>query len=178
MKNIFKNVYLLYFIFLLTIINIGWLIYDKKYNKITIFFSSCLGVYIITKNMIFVLSISLILVNIIGFIKKEGFEDKDDKDDKDKDDKDKDDKDKDDKDKDDKDKDDKDKDDKDKDDKHDKDDELENEKKESIYMEDKSVIKKLKKLNPLVFETIKNMNANQIDEINETINKLKNIIDP
>jgi len=163
MKNIFKNVYLLYFIFLLTIINIGWLIYDKKYNKITIFFSSCLGVYIITKNMIFVLSISLILVNIIGFIKKEGFEDKDDKDDKDKDDKDKDDKDKDDK---------------DKDDKHDKDDELENEKKESIYMEDKSVIKKLKKLNPLVFETIKNMNANQIDEINETINKLKNIIDP
>jgi len=51
---------------------------------------------------------------------------------------------------------------------------------ESNYMQDKTIIKKLKKLNPVVMETIMNMTSRDIDTMNKSINDIKNetIIDP
>ena len=74
-KNICNNVNVLYFIFLISILNILWFVY---YNKrcILIFVCCCLAIYIINKNMIFVLGISLILVDslyLLNLVKKEGF---------------------------------------------------------------------------------------------------------
>jgi len=69
----FKNVYLLYFIFLISIINITWFIYHKNYDNIIIFITIGLLIYLINKNMIFVLGISIIITNIL-YIKKEGLE--------------------------------------------------------------------------------------------------------
>lgn len=69
------NVNLLYLICLISILNIIWFAF---YNKrcILIFLCCCLAIYIINKNMIFVLGISLILVDslyLFNLVKKEGF---------------------------------------------------------------------------------------------------------
>jgi hypothetical protein len=45
---------------------------------------------------------------------------------------------------------------------------------ESKYMHDKSIIKKLKQLNPIILNTLENMNSVHIKEINKTINNLTN----
>jgi len=45
---------------------------------------------------------------------------------------------------------------------------------DSIFMQDKELIKKIKKLDPNIFNTIKNLNSVDIDKINKTINKLTN----
>jgi hypothetical protein len=49
---------------------------------------------------------------------------------------------------------------------------------ESDYMHDKSIIKKLKQLNPIILNTIENMNSVHIKEINKTINNLTDKMDP
>ena len=49
---------------------------------------------------------------------------------------------------------------------------------ESKYMHDKSIIKKLKQLNPIILNTLENMNSVHIKEINKTINNLTDKIDP
>ena len=69
------NVKLLYFIFLISILNMLWFVH---YNQrcILVYICLCLAIYIINKNMIFVLGISLILVDsfyILNLVKKEGF---------------------------------------------------------------------------------------------------------
>ena len=203
MKNsyITHNVNLLYFIFLLSILNILWFVY---YNQrcILIFICISLAIYLINKNMIFVLGISLLLVDsfyLLNLVKKEGFwgdkmyslegfNNKNDKYQLD------------------------DIDENEENEENDKDVsnnvintsksdvitndsesilklflnnsiENKNEKEEfeddeeSNYMHDKSIIKKLKQLNPIILNTIENMNSLHIKEINKTINELTNKVD-
>ena len=167
------NVNLLYFICLISILNIIWFAF---YNQrcILIFLCCCLAIYIINKNMIFVLGLSLILVDslyLFNLVKKEGFLGDDENDasnnllENDA-----------------------------------SNNLLENYEndvsnnllksnnnetfindesdEETNYMHDKSVIKKLKQLNPNMIDTIANMNSVHIKEINKTINNLRNNIDP
>lgn len=73
--NLFKNVYLLYFIFLASIINVLWFVYYKNIKSIIIFATSCLAIYLLNKNMIFVLGLSIIITDILYiFNKKEGLD--------------------------------------------------------------------------------------------------------
>jgi hypothetical protein len=151
--NIFKNVQILYFIFFVSILNVLWLLYKNDQNSIIIFASCCLVLYLINKNMIFVLGLSLIIVNIYSLVKtKEGFEEK----------------------------------------KEDIDSDIENDnqsmnlhsmdeplEKEGYTdnedsMQDKTIMKNIKQLDPLIFNTIKNLNSVDIDKINKTINELTN----
>jgi len=201
-----QNVNLLYFVFLISIINVLWFVY---YNQRCILFFVCISlvIYLINKNMIFVLGISLILVDslyLLNLVKNEGFwedisynldregfnnkdtdldsYDKNESSDLDKSNKsnkfddmdvsqnkiDK----------------------KDKkksifdilkeiyenkenyQEKYDTEDDDQNE--ESNYMHDKSIIQKLKKLDPIILDTIQNMNSVHIKEINKTLNNLTN----
>lgn len=205
-RMITHNVNLLYFIFLIAIVNMLWFVY---YNQrcILVYICLCLAIYIINKNMIFVLGISLILVDsfyLLNLVKKEGFwgdsvgfegfdisdnetdlsnnetdlsnnenaENYKNYDIKNA--------------------------------KHYNDDddissnkvsnlkketenflnmfdegyEDEENDEESKYMHDKSIIKKLKQLNPLILNTLENMNSVHIKEINKTINNLTDKIDP
>ena len=206
--NITRNVNLLYFIFLISILNMIWFVYHNQ-RCIFIYVCLCLAIYIINKNMIFVLGISLILVDsfyILNLVKKEGFwgdtglegfeiSDKSDENYKNYDMKNA-------------------KHYNDDDDissnsmkninstnelnesnikketenflniinkieeNHANDEEENEEDEESNYMHDKSIIKKLKQLNPIILNTLENMNSVHIKEINKTINNLTNKIDP
>jgi len=78
MTPLFKNIYVLYFIFLVSILHAGWFLYYKHFKSIIIFATSCLVIYLINKNMIIVLGISIIIVDLLYILnKKEGFEEKD-----------------------------------------------------------------------------------------------------
>jgi len=180
-KNICNNVNLLYFIFLISILNMLWFIY---YNKrcILIFLSCCLAIYIINKNMIVVLGISLILVDslyLLNLVKREGFLGDDTSNDEN---------------------------DTSNDENETSNDENdisnnllkskskskgknetftntpsisdEESDEETNYMHDKSIIKKMKQLNPIILDTLKNMNSVDIKELNESINNLTDKIDP
>lgn len=75
---LFKNIYVLYFIFLVSILHAGWFLYYKHFKSIIIFATSCLVIYLVNKNMIIVLGISIIIVDLLYTLnKKEGFEEKD-----------------------------------------------------------------------------------------------------
>ena len=72
--NLLKNKYVLYFIFLLSLLHIAWFIYSKHIKSILVFTTSCLVIYLINKNMIVVLGLSIIIVDLFALNKKEGFE--------------------------------------------------------------------------------------------------------
>jgi hypothetical protein len=203
--KLFYNVKLLYFIFLISILNMIWFIY---YNQrcILIYVCLCLAIYLINQNMIFVLGISLILVDsfyILNLVKTEGFwgdkmegfdmpkksnikESKESKESNENY---------------------KNYDMKnakkynedddislnsikelsknkenflnlfDKDEGYESDTSNKSKDEESNYMHDKSIINKLKQLDPIILNTIENMNSVHIKEINKTINSLTNKID-
>ena len=178
MKNrsipILRNIKLLYFVFFLSLLNVIWLVYNNKIRSLIIFASCCLVFYLVNKNMIFVLGLSLIIVNIASLVNsKEGYKNKENLDDEDDDDDNEDDK-----------KDEKEAFDDDKLErlkkqykkKVDELDELDklDEDEESGFMQDKALMKKIKKFDPIVFNTIKNLNPVDIDKINKTINELTN----
>ena len=186
MKNvgkIWKNVNLLYFIFFVSIVNIGWFLYKNKKESVLIFAASCLVIYLINQNMIFVLGISLLVVDILYLVKNkiyEGFEDDNEDDDTDT---------------------------RVIDDAYhrekniklkeaydekvqnqsakntkkgsknmdytDTDDDL-----EEGFMHDKTIMQKLKKFDPIILDAIKNMNNSHIKDLNQSINKLINVKDP
>jgi len=163
--NLFKNIYILYFIFLISLLHAGWFLYHKNVESIIIFATSCLAIYLINKNMTFVLGLSIIIVDTLYILNtKEGFEEKDsiinsiidsnnsiidsnmdisnndltnnDLTNND----------------------------------------LTNDTETmSNYMEDKPVIEKL---NPIVIDSIKKMNTIYIEELNKNINALNNLKDP
>ena len=185
-----KNTTLLYFIVFLSTINIIWFFY-YNFHSIIIFFTCCLAIYLISKNMIYVLSISLFITDILYLVNKklnkyEGFED-----------------------------------DKheldyenfnnenDENFNNENDENFDNENDENFnnepfdtkidssnnkinqietkniydasdndYMQDKNILNKLKKLDPnilnMLHNTIENMNSTNIKEINKTINELTN----
>ena len=57
---------------------------------------------------------------------------------------------------------------------------IEDEDEESAYMQDKTILKKLKKLNPVIMDTLMNMTTKDIEVLNKSINNVKNdtILDP
>lgn len=75
MKNkILNNIILLYIVFTLTCVDIGYFLYKNEFQSILIFSISCLIIYLMNKNMIVVLGISILFVNLNRFLqKKEGF---------------------------------------------------------------------------------------------------------
>lgn len=159
--SILKNVKVLYFIFFISLLNVLWLLYYKNYRSIIIFASSCLVLYLINKNMIFVLGLSLIIVNIASLVKTtEGYKNKDEGFDEESDKTEKNDK----------------SDKSDKINKSDKSEEKEgfDEDSDSDFMQDKTIMKKIKQLDPVIFDTIKNLNSVDIEKINKTINELTN----
>jgi hypothetical protein len=172
MKSIWNNVILLYFVFIFALINLGWFLYKKDKESLIVFLTFSLVIYLINKNMIFVLGIPIIIANIYSFFKKEGFEDEngekvdnptekfeDETDEKDK-----------------------------------KSEQVENENstgkstgkstenfeeiEENDYMQNKTIIKKLKELNPIVLDTLHKMSSVDIEELNKTINTFTSTIDP
>ena len=145
--NILNNIQLLYFIFLFSILNIVWLLYERDDNSIIIFASCCLVLYLVNKNMIFVLGLSLIIVNIYSLVKeKEGYENKEDKEETTE---------------------------KKNIVSEDEVDETEGYA-ENDLTQDESIMKKINQLDPIVFNTIKKLNSMDIDKINKTINELTN----
>jgi hypothetical protein len=48
----------------------------------------------------------------------------------------------------------------------------------SEYMQDKSIIKKLKKINPIILNEIQNMNSIEIKELNKALNEINSLKDP
>jgi len=49
---------------------------------------------------------------------------------------------------------------------------------ENDYMQDKKIIKKIKKMNPKMLKTLNKLNSIDIKEVNDYINTLKDVIDP
>ena len=197
--KILKNINVLYLVFLISIINVSWYVYYNKYNSILAFAVCCLVIYLINKNMIIVLGISIIIINLLNSLNlvKEGFEEpieniesnesieeiqskirstmdtisKLEKDSN-----------------------------LDIDidipnvmdneslgkklskilDNYENIDDINDEDEESAYMQDKTILKKLKKLNPVIMETLMNLSSRDIDVMNKSINNIKNetILDP
>ena len=77
--KILQNVYILYVVVLISLLNIGWFVYYNNYNSIIAFVTCGLTVYLMNHNMIIVLGISMIIVNtlsmfnLVKIINKEGF---------------------------------------------------------------------------------------------------------
>ena len=197
--KILKNINVLYLVFLISIINVSWYVYYNKYNSILAFAVCCLVIYLINKNMIIVLGISIIIINLLNSLNlvKEGFEEpieniesnesieeiqskirstmdtisKLEKDSN-----------------------------LDIDidipnvmdneslgkklskilDNYENIDDINDEDEESAYMQDKTILKKLKKLNPVIMETLMNLSSRDIDVMNKSINNIKNetVLDP
>jgi len=146
-----NSVLILYTVFILVSINIGYFFYNNDHQSIFIFSMCCLISYFINKNMIIVLCISIAIVDTISIIRHikftEGFDDEE------------------------KDEGFVEKDevfvetaDNDTDEVH-----------ETDYVYDKNIIKKLK---PKVLKSLNKLNSININEINQYINSLRNIIDP
>jgi len=183
-----KNVTLLYFIVFLSTINIIWFLY-YNFHSVIIFFTCCLAIYLITKNMIYVLGISLFITDILYLVNKklkyEGFEDSDESDESEE--------------------------------QVEEEEEQEEEEQEeeyvqdklklfkptkefikyddyeyddskidniddedsieitdNEYMQDKNILNKLKKIDPNIVNTLQKINSTNIEEINKTINQITN----
>lgn len=75
-----QNVTLLYFLFIATLIHLGYFVINQETQSIVIFSLAFLFIYLIDTNMIFVLGISLLFVDILYIIQRmpEGFTSKKD----------------------------------------------------------------------------------------------------
>jgi len=74
--KILNNIYLLYVVFFITIINLFALMYNKNYKSVVLFSVLTLILYLFNKNMIIILLVSLIIVNSLNLLypKMEGYE--------------------------------------------------------------------------------------------------------
>uniref|UniRef100_A0A6C0D2L1 F5/8 type C domain-containing protein n=1 Tax=viral metagenome TaxID=1070528 RepID=A0A6C0D2L1_9ZZZZ len=64
--KILQNVYILYVVFLISLLNIGWFVYYNNYNNLIAFITCCLTVYLMNHNMIVVLGVSMVVVNTLS----------------------------------------------------------------------------------------------------------------
>jgi hypothetical protein len=75
--NLLKSIPLLYFLFIATIIHLGYFILLKETRSLVIFILACVFVYLVNPNMIIVLGISLIFVDMLYLVQSmstnEGF---------------------------------------------------------------------------------------------------------
>jgi hypothetical protein len=76
-NSIVHNVYLLYFLFVATIIHLGYFILTKESTLLASFSLAILLIYLVNPNMVIVLTTSIIFVDMLYLVKKvpEGFED-------------------------------------------------------------------------------------------------------
>jgi hypothetical protein len=74
--KILNNIYLLYVVFFITLINLFSLMYNKNYKSVILFSVIVLVVYLFNKNMIIILLTALIITNIMNLTNKEGYNNK------------------------------------------------------------------------------------------------------
>jgi len=77
--TILNNIYVLYVVFFITIINLFALMYNNNYKSVILFSILTLIIYLFNKNMIIILLLSLIIVNSINVLfnpKWEGYDNK------------------------------------------------------------------------------------------------------
>lgn len=74
-KSIIHNVYLLYFLFIATLLHLGYFLFTKENVLIASFSIAVLFLYLVNPNMVIVLGISLIFVDLLYLVQKvpEGF---------------------------------------------------------------------------------------------------------
>lgn len=75
--NLLKSIPLLYFLFIATIVHLGYFIVLKETRSLVIFSLACIFVYLVNPNMVIVLGISLIFVDMLYLVQNmstnEGF---------------------------------------------------------------------------------------------------------
>ena len=64
--KILNNIYLLYLVFFITILNLFTLMYNKNYKSVILFSVIVLVIYLFNKNMIIILLTALIITNIMN----------------------------------------------------------------------------------------------------------------
>ena len=64
--KILNNIYLLYLVFFVTLINLFSLMYNKNYKSVILFSLIVLTIYLFNKNMIIILLTALIITNIMN----------------------------------------------------------------------------------------------------------------
>ena len=77
--TILNNIYVLYVVFFITIINLFALMYNNNYKSVILFSILTFIIYLFNKNMIIILLLSLIIVNSINLLfnpKWEGYDNK------------------------------------------------------------------------------------------------------
>lgn len=76
-NSLLNNKYILYLLFILTLINIAYLIYLKDNYSILIFGLIAILIYLFTKNMIIILGLSIFIINILVLARdsREGYTD-------------------------------------------------------------------------------------------------------
>jgi len=75
-KSIIHNVYLLYFLFIATLLHLGYFLFTKENVLIASFSIAVLFLYLVNPNMVIVLGVSLIFVDLLYLVQKvpEGFD--------------------------------------------------------------------------------------------------------
>ena len=75
-QSILHNVYLLYFLFIATLIHLGYFIFTQESTLLASFSLAILFIYLVNPNMVVVLATSLIFVDMLYLVKKvpEGFD--------------------------------------------------------------------------------------------------------
>ena len=76
-NSLLNNKYILYLLFILTLINIAYFIYLKDNHSILIFCLVVILIYLFTKNMIIILGLAIFIINILVMARnsREGFTD-------------------------------------------------------------------------------------------------------
>ena len=64
-NSLLNNKYILYLLFILTLINIAYFIYLKDNHSILIFCLVVILIYLFTKNMIIILGLAIFIINIL-----------------------------------------------------------------------------------------------------------------
>lgn len=67
-RSLLQDVYLLYFLFIATILHLGYFIVNKETRSLILFSLVVLFVYLVNPNMILVLSISLLFVDLLYLV--------------------------------------------------------------------------------------------------------------
>ena len=84
MKSVLRSVTVLYLVFALAVLHLGYFLLNKQTENLVLFTLVCVFVYLNTKNMITVLFLSILFVDLISLVKlysvklsgsNEGFED-------------------------------------------------------------------------------------------------------
>lgn len=68
--NLLHNVYVLYFLFVATLLHLGYFIFNQENTLLVSFSLAILFVYLVNPNMVVVLAISLLFVDLLYLVKR------------------------------------------------------------------------------------------------------------